>query len=442
MDRRRRGEQLTAAGTRTFALVVVAALATVGCGRPSSSAHAAPGSAASESSTPPPPGPFVVDGAPLPGPCASPAEGTGLALAPVVGGLQRPVLVAAPPGDSRLFVVEQDGVVRVVKDGAVLPRPFLDLTAETRTRNPEQGLLGFAFHPRYPADPRVFVHLSQRASGDGAIVQYRVDPAAADVAVADSAVLILNVEQPYGNHNGGHLAFGPRDGLLYIGLGDGGSANDPHGNGQNKATLLGSMLRVDIDHQSDDRPYAIPADNPFVGDPKARDEIWAFGLRNPWRYHFDPETGELVIGDVGQHRVEELDYAAPDAAGGANYGWNVHEGADCFDRSPSCGDDAFVPPILAMEAYPPCNSITGGPVYRGQCLPELAGTWLWSDYCHDFVGAFAIEHGAVTDRRDLTGELDPGHLKLIGVSSFGVDGFGEIYVLSHRGGVVYRLVRR
>ncbi|MCP4871936.1 MAG: PQQ-dependent sugar dehydrogenase [Proteobacteria bacterium] len=419
---------------RFFALASVVLL-TVGCGGRSPSAQAAP-----ESATPPPPGPHVAEGAPLPGPCATPHAGTDLALAPVVAGLLRPVLVTAPPGDPRLFVVEQNGIVRVLKDGAVLPAPFLDVASEVRTRNPEQGLLGMAFHPKFPADPRVFIHHSQRDSGDTAVVEFRVDSASPDVVDPASAALILEVEQPYGNHNGGHLEFGPRDGFLYIGLGDGGSANDPKANGQNKATLLGSMLRIDVDNASPGLTYGIPADNPFVNDPGARDEIWAWGLRNPWRYHFDPVTGELVIGDVGQHSVEELDYHAPGMAFGANYGWDVYEGGECFERHNACGEAGFEAPLIAMEAYAPCNSITGGPVYRGQCLPDLAGTWFWSDYCHDFVGTFRIRDGKAVDRADLTKRLDPKHTALIGVSSFGVDGFGEVYVLSHRGGVVYRLV--
>jgi glucose/arabinose dehydrogenase len=358
----------------------------------------------------------------------------------VVGGLDRPVFLTAPAGDSRLFIVEQGGTVRVVKEGAVLPSPFLDVRADLRTRNPEQGLLGMAFHPTFPTDPRVFVNLSQRATGDTAIVQYRVDPSSPDVAVTDSATLILEVEQPYGNHNGGHLAFGPRDGFLYIGLGDGGAANDPHGNGQNRATLLGSMLRIDVDRSDPGLAYGIPPDNPFVGDPKARDEIWAWGLRNPWRYHFDPLTGGLVIGDVGQNRVEELDYHEAGAASGTNYGWNVHEGSECFAGDAACGADLFAMPLIELEAFAPCSSITAGPVYRGQCLPDLAGTWFWSDYCHDFVGTFKIEDSRATDCKDLTKALDPEHRKLIGVSSFGVDGFGEVYLLSHRSGVVYRLI--
>lgn len=409
----------------------------LGCGGGSPSAQAAP-----EPATPPPPGPHVVEGAPLPGACETPSTSTEVALAPVVAGLRRPVYVTAPKGDPRLFVVEQEGIVRLVKDGAVLPAPFLDVAAETRTRNPEQGLLGLAFHPKYPQDARLFVHLSQRASGDTAILEFRVDPASPDVADPASRRLVLEVEQPYGNHNGGHLEFGPRDGLLYIGLGDGGSANDPHGNGQDTGTLLGTMLRIDVDSTTDGLAYGIPVDNPFVNDPGARDEVWAYGLRNPWRYHFDPLTGELVIGDVGQHSVEELDYFGPGMTAGANYGWDIYEGTECFERHAACGQAGPVMPLIEMEAYAPCNSITGGPVYRGQCLPSLAGTWFWSDYCHDFVGTFRIDGGKAIDRKDLTKELDPKHSTLIGVSSFGVDGFGEVYVLSHRGGVVSRVVQR
>ncbi len=435
MDRGRRVLRVAAAA----ALVLVAVAAAPGCGDRPAVAQSS-GSVVEDPPTPRPPGPYVVDGAPLPGPCAALTAGTALKLAPVVAGLHRPVYVTAPKGDPRLFILEQDGFVRVLKDGAVAETPFLDVSREIRTRNPEQGLLGMAFHPRYPADPRVFVHFTQRAGGT-AIVEYRVDPKAPDVVDAASANVLLEVEQPYGNHNGGHLEFSPADGYLYIGLGDGGAANDPHEHGQNKGTLLGTMLRIDVDTPPPQgAAYAIPPSNPFVDEPGVRPEIWAWGLRNPWRYHFDPVTHELVIGDVGQNAVEELDYHAPGMKAGTNYGWDVHEGTHCFGGHDGCGEDGLAMPLIEFEAYAPCNSITGGPVYRGTCLPELAGTWFWSDYCHDFIATFRIQGGVAVDRQDLTKSLDPDHRKLIGVSSFGVDGFGEVYVLSHRSGVVYRFV--
>ena len=393
--------------------------------------------------TPIPPATAVTSGAqvapdaPQPAARAAPPSGD-LTLAPVVEGLLRPVLVTAPRGDARLFIVEQDGRVRVLHDGQMLTEPFVDVSQRVSTRNPEQGLLGLAFHPRFPEDPRVFLHMSERKTGDGMVLEFKVDPAAPHRVDRSTERILLRVAQPYGNHDGGHLEFGPHDGFLYIGLGDGGAGGDPHGHGQDKGTMLGSMLRIDVDSTPAGRPYGIPPDNPFVADPDARPEAFAYGLRNPWRYHFDPSNGDLVIADVGQNAVEEIDLLAA-GAGGVNFGWAIHEGTACFKGHADCGAPGLVAPIVEYSARPPCNSVTGGPVYRGGCIDGLAGTWFYSDFCHNFVRTFRLDGGQAVDREDRTGDLDPRGDRLMGVSSFGVDGFGELYIVSHHG-VVYRLV--
>ena len=398
-----------------------AALVSLGCSRSAPAVE------------PPVPEPRLEAGASV---ACTPTSGRDLALRPVVRGLVRPVLVSAPAGDPRLWVVEQDGRIRVFDPGSGGVETFLDISSAVATRNPEQGLLGLAFHPRYAETGRFFVNYSDVRKGATVVAEYRVDASDPNRAVPTEKRL-LRVDQPYGNHNGGHLAFGPKDGFLYVGLGDGGSGGDPQGNGQNLDTLLGAMLRLDVD--STDEGYTSPATNPFVGTEGARAEIWAWGLRNPWRYAFDPSNGDLYIGDVGQNAVEEIDWQPGSSAGGENYGWSVHEGTACFGGDPRCGDAGLTPPVVDLDARPPCNSITGGEVYRGRCLPDLAGTYFWSDYCHDYVRSVEMSEGRATRHEDWTG-LDPDGDLLSGVSSFGVDGSGELYVVSHRNGIVYRLV--
>jgi len=257
-------------------------------------------------------------------------HGQGVHARLVASGLDHPVHVTSPPGDPRLFVVEQPGRIRVIENGRLLDRPFLDLTDRVRTGY-ERGLLSVAFHPHYATNGRLLVNYTDLLHGDTRVEQYLVssDRNRADPA---SARLILTVRQPYANHNGGLVLFGP-DGMLYIGMGDGGSAGDPHGNGQNLGTLLGKMLRIDVDRGS---PYAIPPDNPFVGRPGMRGEIWAWGLRNPWRFCFDPPTRSLYIADVGQNRYEEVDVAttAGQRGRGDNFGWNIMEGTHCYPTDP------------------------------------------------------------------------------------------------------------
>ncbi len=346
---------------------------------------------------------------------------TSLAAQVVVSGLSAPVYLTAPAADSRLFIVEQAGRIRVVEDGQLLATPFLDITDRVVSGG-ERGLLSMAFHPAYDSNGYFYVSYT----GDGGasrIARYSVT-ASPNVADPASAKLILTVSQPFSNHNGGLIVFGP-DGMLYIGLGDGGSGGDPQGHGQNTSTLLGSLLRIDVDGGD---PYGVPAGNPFVGTAGA-DEIWAFGLRNPWRFSFDHPAGNLYVADVGQNQWEEVNVVAATAAG-LNYGWNILEGSHCYATDP-CDDNGLALPALEYGHSQGC-SITGGYVYRGAAVPEIQGHYFYSDYCRGFLRSFRFMGGSVTDER----QWDVGSLG--NVLSFGEDGEGELYILSGNGNV-YRL---
>ncbi|HSJ05389.1 MAG TPA: PQQ-dependent sugar dehydrogenase, partial [Longimicrobiales bacterium] len=267
-----------------------------------------------------------------------PAPPTELRVETVVTGLVSPVHLAAPPGDARLFVVEQPGRIRLVENGQLSAQPFLDIVTSVRSGG-EQGLLGLAFHPQFEVNGFLYVNYTDLA-GTTRIVRFT---ASADRSRGEpsSATEILHVPQPFANHNGGTLAFGP-DGMLYIGMGDGGGGGDPLGHGQNPGTFLGALLRIDVDGG---HPYAIPPDNPFAGDPDARPEVWAVGLRNPWRFAFDPAGGMLYIADVGQNRREEVN-VQPAAAAGLNYGWNIMEGSLCHPAGSTCSPGGLVLPAV------------------------------------------------------------------------------------------------
>lgn len=352
-------------------------------------------------------------------------EGT-LALELVTDQVTAPVHVVAPPGDDRrLFVLERAGRIRVVLDGSLLEEPFLDISDETSTGG-ERGLLGLAFHPDYATNGLLFVHHTD-LSGDTHVVRYSAT--SADVADPASAVTILQVPQPYANHNGGQIAFGP-DGHLYIGLGDGGSGGDPEGNGQDPTTLLGAILRIDVDGGA---PYAIPGDNPFADDPDGADEIWVYGLRNPWRFSFDRGTGDLWIGDVGQASLEEISFQSASSGGGENFGWNVMEGTRCF-QAETCDTEGLSPPVYEYDHDEGC-SVTGGYVYRGGALPQLDGRYVFGDFCTGFIRTLRLQGGEVTDVVDLTDQLGT----VDGLASFGEDAAGELYVVDIDG-AVYRLV--
>lgn len=359
---------------------------------------------------------------------SAPPPGTlDLALEPVATGFAFPLLLTAPAGDARLFIVEKGGLVKIVKSGATLAAPFLDLTSLVSSGS-EQGLLGLAFDPQYAANGRFFVSYTNLA-GDNVLASYQVS-SDADRADPASAVVRLTVGQPYDNHNGGHIVFGP-DGYLYFGIGDGGSGGDPEGHGQDRNDLLGSLLRLDV---SGTTGYAVPASNPFAGTAGARGELWDWGLRNPWRFSFDRSTGDLYIGDVGQNEREEIDVSTAGSGGGKglNYGWSIMEGTRCYNAA-SCDMSGLTLPVLDYTHSDGC-SVTGGYVYRGSAIPALAGTYFYSDFCGGWVRSFRYVGGAVTEAGSWDA-LEPGG----GVPSFGEDSAGELYILSASGGV-YRIV--
>lgn len=331
-----------------------------------------------------------------------------------------PVHLAAPSGDPRLFVVEKSGRIRIVRDEILLERPFLDI-ADRVSSGSEQGLLSVAFHPEFASNGYLFVNFTD-LDGNTRVERYRAssDP---DLADPQSAELVLAVEQPYSNHNGGHLLFGP-DGYLYIGMGDGGRGGDPLGSGQDRQTLLGALLRLDVDGAT---PYGIPPDNPWADHASFRPEIWAWGLRNPWRLAFDASAGLLYIADVGQNSREEVNVVAIDE-GGRNYGWNTMEGSACFE-SATCSQDDLVLPAVEYDHSSGC-SVTGGEVYRGSRIPSVRGLYFYSDYCSGWLRSFRFENGLATDHR----EWDVGAIG--SVMSFGRDGAGELYALSRAG--IYR----
>lgn len=353
---------------------------------------------------------------------------TGLAYEKVADGLAFPVFVDAPAGDDRLFVATKDGQIHIIKGGSTLVEPFLDISEQTNNDG-EQGLLGLAFHPDYATNGLFYVHYSDR-HGDTKIFEYRVG-SNPDLADPETGRLLLAVTQPAGNHNGGMLAFG-RDGYLYIGLGDGGGSGDRYGNGQRPDTVLGALLRIDVDGGDPvgGVAYGIPPDNPFV-DGGGAPEVWAYGLRNPWRFSFDGDL--LYIGDVGQNMWEEVD-VAPAGAAGLNYGWPIMEGMHCFSPSSGCDTSGLYPPVIENSRADGC-SVTGGYVYRGTAIPEFAGRYFYSDYCGGWLRSFVYENGAATDLQDHTGVVG----SLVSVTSFGTDASGEIYVTT-AGGDVWKLV--
>jgi len=343
----------------------------------------------------------------------------GVRLERIVRGLRRPIAVVFAPGDARrrMFIVEQGGLVKIWEDGKLASRPFLDMSALVERGGEEQGLLGLAFHPRFAENRRFFLNYTDREGGTTRVVERRASADDPDIA-EEAQKLWLRVEQPWANHNGGHLAFGP-DGKLWIGLGDGGSGGDPMGNGQDELALLGKMLRLDVDR------------------PNVRPEIVAKGLRNPWRYSFDRKTGDLYIGDVGQNAWEEIDVVAfPQLGDRPNFGWNIAEGAGCYRRK-TCKLAGMTPPAVEYP-HPAGCSVTGGFVYRGRALPALDGVYFYADYCTGMLRSFRWKDGRVADAWDWKRALDPGS-RLARLSSFGEDLDGELYLVS-LDGVVYKLL--
>lgn len=364
------------------------------------------------------------NGTPLPSDTLPP-----LALRLVASGLGNPVFLSAPAGDTRLFIVEQAGRIRIVKAGALLPTPFLDIGSKIGSGG-ERGLLSLAFDPQYASNGYVYVYFTD-VNGDIAIERFSVASTNPDQAEPASALRILSIPHPvYSNHNGGLLAFGP-DAYLYIGTGDGGGGGDPDGNAQNPGKLLGKLLRLDVRGATADQPYAIPPGNPFLGQPGRRPEIWAYGLRNPWRYAFD--AGKLYIADVGQSQREEVNVVASNQAG-LNFGWNIMEGSRCYQDA-SCNTAGLTPPVIDYDHSQGC-SITGGYVYRGSAIPELQGRYFYSDYCAGWLKSFSYENAQASEPVSWpVANVGP-------ILSFGVDGQQELYLLSSAGGKVYRIERQ
>ncbi|MGH2817373.1 MAG: PQQ-dependent sugar dehydrogenase [Actinomycetota bacterium] len=341
-----------------------------------------------------------------------------LELRSVAGGFEAPLYVThAGDGSDRLYVVEQGGLIQTMVDGRVDATPFLDISDLTEPGG-EQGLLGLAFHPDFENNHRLFVNYTDN-EGDTVVAEYRAGEAGADPS---SARVLMRIQQPYSNHNGGALEFGP-DGFLYIATGDGGSAGDPEDRAENRDVLLGKLLRIDVDGDS---PYEIPADNPFA-DGGGRPEVWAYGLRNPWRFSFDRITGTLWIGDVGQGAREEVNRVAS-REGGLDYGWNEMEGTACFEPSTDCDEQGSIAPITEYTHEEGC-SISGGYVYRGRRFPGLRGGYFFGDYCSGKL--WAIDANGPARQRPVE-LLDTERA----ISSFGVDASGELYLTDLASGEV------
>lgn len=346
-----------------------------------------------------------------------------LAVIPVVTGLASPVFLTAPANDPRLFILEQPGRIRIFENGALIATPFLDIVNQVGCCG-ERGLLGLAFHPQYATNGFFYVNFTG-LDGHTRVMRYTVS-ASRNVANAGSGKLIIQVNQPYANHNGGMIAFGP-DGMLFIGMGDGGSGGDPQNHAQTRSDLLGDMLRLNVDVGD---PYTPAAGNPFLGSLTTQPEIWAYGLRNPWRFSFDRVAGNLYIADVGQGSREEVN-VVPATQGGINYGWRIMEGSQCFNPVP-CTQTGLTLPVLDYTHADGC-SITGGYVYRGSAIPGIVGHYFYSDYCSGWLRSFRFSAGAATEQHDWG-------LSLGNVQSFGEDSAGELYILTANGGQVLRIV--
>ena len=367
---------------------------------------------------------------PLPSPTAQPTfpDPAGYGWIPILSGLELPVDIQnAGDGSGRLFIVEKRGRILILQDNQLMPAPFLDIIGKVDSRHTEQGLLGLAFHPDFSHSGLFFVNYIDQ-NGNTVIARFHVssdDPNRTDPA---SEVDLLHVAQPYENHNGGGLAFGP-DGYLYIGLGDGGSAGDPMGNGQNVQTRLGKILRIDVDHGD---PYAIPPDNPFAKS-GGLPEIWAYGLRNPWRFSFDRLTGDMFIADVGQDAWEEVDMIPTGTPGGMNFGWSYFEGMHSYKGQPPA-NGSFIQPVYEYSHSEGC-SISGGYVYRGQTMPEWQGVYFFGDYCSGNIWGLFRAGGKDQQVKILfmTGAT---------ISTFGMDESGELYLADYGSGSLLKLTRK
>lgn len=382
--------------------------------------------------------------------CMEPASSAPIppvSLVEIAGGFFNPTHIThAGDGSGRLFVVEQAGVIRIIENGKVLPVPFLDIHNRVESGG-EKGLLSVTFHPQSKDNGLFYVDYTTSSSGGLYTHISRFKHKDYNHAEPESEVVLLRIRQPYSNHNGGQVTFGP-DGYLYIGMGDGGSANDPHGNGQNTAVLLGKLLRIDVDHKEAPLIYAIPKDNPFAGKKTGREEIWAYGLRNPWRFSFDPADGRLYLADVGQNEVEEINTIEK----GGNYGWNIMEGDICTHGvNKDCNKAGLKMPIHTYR-HTEGFSITGGFVYRGNNIPGLCGVYLYADYVTGKIWGLRYDGNKVTVNTELV-NLKSTNLpnimtrlvsKLqgasIGISSFGEDQNHELYIADHQNGKIMKII--
>ncbi|MCL4833601.1 MAG: PQQ-dependent sugar dehydrogenase [Caldilineaceae bacterium] len=384
---------------------------------PTASSTATPSVTPTPSATPAP--------SATPTPTVNPAWPT-IALATVASGLSSPVDMADPgEGSGRLFVVEQTGRVRILRNGQIDATPLLDITDRVRCCG-ERGLLGIALPPNYAQKGYFYLNYTTEALGK---LQTRISrfhlTADTDIADPASEQIVLVYDQPFSNHNGGGLAFGP-DGYLYIGAGDGGSGGDPGNRAQNRADILGKMLRIDVE-TGNPATYTIPADNPFVGQTNALPEIWAYGLRNPWRYSFDRQTGDLFIADVGQNAWEEIDFQPASSSGGENYGWRITEGSHCYNPDP-CDKTGLTLPAWEYPQTDNNRSVTGGFVYRGAAWPALQGVYLYGDYVSGRIWGLRPVDGRWENRLLLESNRN--------ISSFGQDAAGEVYVVDHAGALL------
>ena len=378
------------------------------------------------------------------------AKDISLSSIQIANGFTKPVYVCQPPGDNdRLFVLEQKGIIKIIKNGMTVRKPYADL--RNKVHNPitpgdERGLLGLAFHANYQNNGFVYINYSDK--NDHTIVsRFRVasDPDRLDTK---SEKVLIKLKQPFSNHNGGHMEFGP-DGYLYISVGDGGKWGDPYNNAQNLGNLFGKILRIDVDTGD---PYAIPDDNPFNNNEDAKDEIWLYGLRNVWRFSFDWGKGDVYLGDVGQDLWEEIDFVAAENAGGQNFGWRVMEGNHCYNPKEDCEptgelpifeypNDANYMKILTGMDEPNVDgcSVTGGYVYRGSAISELQGTYFFADYCSGNIWTFKEKNGKATEFQNRTEEISLGGGGFTNyISSFGEDNNGELYIVDYNG-IIFKL---
>ncbi len=344
----------------------------------------------------------------------------------LASGFERPVGISnAGDGSSRLFITEQGGKIFIIKEGNVIKEPFLDVSDLVSRNGGERGLLGLAFHPDYKNNGRFFINYTN-LEGNTVIAEYHVS-SKANQADKASGKTLLTFDQPFPNHNGGQLAFSPKDGYLYIATGDGGDGGDPRENGQALYTPLGKLLRIDVDTGE---PYGIPDSNPWIDSPDAFKEIWAYGLRNPWRFSFDRETGDLYIADVGQNKFEEINFQAASSQGGENYGWNIMEGLHCYKPNKNCNQDGLTLPIAEYD-HSEGVSVTGGFVYRGIREMELFGKYIYGDFATGKI--WTLERKNNTWINTLYEDTD------FQISSFGEDEAGELYLAHFGGGEIYQL---